>query len=355
MSSNTAMQTRRIPFFVTLLLVLVLLATGCGLGAKQLTSIQMTLTPLNESIRATGTARAGHPGEAASFLANAGATATVVSQGINATQTARAALSDADKTATATALAPVIGELPFYKDPVTGNPISPTDGYVAWTQGPVTISLNGFQQQGFANDFPIVTGKDFVLATDLTWNTKNSISGCGFYLRSDGDQNTPSMYSLLVTRIAEGHVLWVALNDGDVANIQQFFIHDEDKSFNPDNDATNRLAVVASGSRFDIYTNRVLVGSLDTTQPPPKQLPPLPVPPPPPPGAPPAQVDAVKDLQNQTKDLQAQIDQKLAQAKALFASKPTDFSDGLLGFLGISREGQTTCTFDNAWLFQLNP
>jgi hypothetical protein len=352
MSSNVAMEKKRIPFLATLVLLLV--AISCS-GAKQLTPMELTLTPLSEAVRATGTARAGNPGEAASLLLSAAATATSLSEQVYATQTAVAALSSADQLATATALAPVYAELAFYKDPQTGQPLGPTDGSVVWTKGPRTINLSGFLQQKADTESPPLTGRDFVLATSLTWNTKNSISGCGFFLRADGDQNTPNMYSLLLTRIADGHILWLALNDGDVANIQQFFPAIEDKTFNDENGATNRLAVVARGTLFDIYTNEVLVGTLDTTQPPPKQLPPLPVPPPPPPNAPAAQVDAVRDLQNQTREIQAEIDQKLAQAKALFASKPTDFSDGLLGFLGLSREGQTTCTFDNSWLFQLSP
>jgi hypothetical protein len=235
--------------------------------------------------------------------------------------------------------------LPFYG-------VDPSQGYVAWVQGPLTVDLNGPQANGFANNFQLITAKDFVMSSDITWNTKNSVSGCGFMFRSNGNQDKPSQYTILMSRVANGHVAFLALKDGEIANFQQFFPRDDDKSFNFDNGATNRLAVVARGPLIDIYTNEVLVAQLDTTKPPPNLLstiglPQIPA------NATADQIAVITGQQNAIKELNEQMSQQLTAAKANFRTDETNFTDGLLGFLGFSQSGQTTCTFDKAWLFQL--
>jgi len=336
------MEKKRIPFLLT---VLLLASLACGLGAKQVEPIYLTLTPMSAEIRDTATARANSPDSLANELSTAVAKATAESERIYATQTALASLNDASKLGTATVIAPAIAELSFYG-------IDPSQGYVAWVQGPLTVDLNGPQANGFANNFQLITAKDFVMSSDITWNTKNSVSGCGFMFRSNGDQNKPSQYTVLMSRVANGHVAFLALKDGKIANFQQFFPRDEDKSFNFDNGATNRLAVVARGPLIDIYTNEVLVGQLDTTKPPPNllssiALPQIPA------NATADQIAVITGQQNSIKELNDQMSQQLAAAKANFGTNETDFTDGLLGFLGFSQSGQTTCTFDKAWLFQL--
>jgi hypothetical protein len=332
--------------FALLAVILVILMVSCGTGAKQLSPIELTLTPLSEKIESTATARALGGDESSSLLETAVVNATARSEEIFATQTARASLNDASKLATATVIAPVVAELPFYG-------IDPASGIVAWVQGPLTVDLNGPQANGFANDQPLVTASDFAMASDITWNTKNSVSGCGFMFRSNGDKNKPSQYNILMSRVANGHVAFLALKDGQIANFQQFFPRDNDKSFNFDNGATNRLAVVARGPLIDIYTNEVLVAQLDTTKPPPNNLSSIGLPQIPPN----ATADQIAAISGQRADIQTlndQMSQQLAAAKANFRTSDTNFTDGLLGFLGFSQSGQTTCTFDNAWLFQLN-
>jgi hypothetical protein len=335
-------KRRLAPLAVTVLFI----AASCVTGAKQLSPIEMTLTPLSERVLSTATSRASGGSESSSILETAVVNATARSEEIFATQTARASLNDASKLATATVIAPVVAELPFYG-------VDPASGFVAWIQGPLTVDLNGPQANGFANDQPLVTASDFAMASDITWNTKNSVSGCGFMFRSNGDKNKPSQYNILMSRVANGHVAFLALKDGQIANFQQFFPRDNDKAFNFDNGATNRLAVVAHGPLIDIYTNQVLVAQLDTTKPPPNALSSIALPQIPA-NATTDQIAAITGQRNDIQTLNDQMSRQLASAKANFTTSDTNFTDGLLGFLGFSQSGQTTCTFDKAWLFQLN-
>ncbi|MGE5375480.1 MAG: hypothetical protein ACM3XO_10515 [Bacteroidota bacterium] len=331
--------------FLSLLLLLIL-AYGCGSSALP-KSISMTLTPMSGLIRETLTARAGEEGGSTNELATAVAKATTRAGEIYATQTARAALNEPARLASVTAMAPAVAELPRYG-------IDPADGYVAWIHKPVTLDLSGFGQTGFANDYPQITAADFVLVSDITWNTKNSISGCGFMFRSNGNQNNPSQYMVLVTRTGMGRMAWLALMDGQVSNFREYYPKDKDKSFTWFNDATNRLAVVARGDKISLYSNGTLIDEIDIKQGPPDvtlKQPKIVIPS----NVLPGQLEQFRGLANEQDQGNNQAKAQLEEARKNFAIKKPFLYDGLLGFLGASDAGRTICTFQNAWLFILNP
>lgn len=320
-----------------------LLTAGCNLATKPSDPMLETLTPLTASVLGTATARAANVGGSGDQLATAIVVATQKSANIYATQTARASLSDSSKLATATAIAPVVAELPRYG-------IDPATGHVAWMQGPLTIDLNGYQQNGYANNYQQITAKDFVMAADITWFTQYGFSGCGFMFRSNGDKNQPDQYNIFLTRFADGTMVFAATVKGDMANLRVYFPSGQDKSFQWLNNTTNRLGVVARGNLIDIYTNGVKIGEADTTQPPPPLLT-IPDKPTLPAGANAVVQQDYQDQLNQFTQVTDQINATLAQAQANFLNKKAVFTDGILGFLGRSDSGRTTCTFSNAWLF----
>jgi hypothetical protein len=221
---------------------------------------------------------------------------------------------------------------------------------VAWVHKPVTIDLNGYQQSGYANDYQQITAKDFVMASDITWYTFNSLSACGFMFRSNGNANKPSQYMVVITRYANGYLGFTATVNGEMSNMRTIYLASQDKSFTWQNNATNRLAIVVRGALIDAYTNGVLVGEIDTAQPPPDSM-----------QSPPsfaipknATTEQLQDYQNQIDQNQQNIDlmqSQMADARKNFAKNKPIFSEGLLGFVGVSQSRRTTCTFRNAWLF----
>jgi hypothetical protein len=301
---------------------------------------------MSQMVRETLTARAGEDGGSSNELATAEAKATAKSAEIYATQTARATLNEPARLATVTAMAPVVAELPRYG-------VDPGDGYVAWMHPPVVIDLSGFGQTGFANDYPQITAGDFVMAADITWNTKNSLSGCGFMFRSNGDQVKPSQYMVLMTRTATGHAGWLALMDGEVSNFREYYPKDQDKSFNWFNDSTNRLAIVVRGDLIDIYSNGTLLGQINIKEGPPDAIlkaPKIVIPE----NVLPDQLDQFREAANKQDQGNNQYLAQLNDARKNFAIKKPFLYDGLLGFLGASDSGRMICTFQNSWLFVLN-
>ena len=328
------------------LILVIFVGLACNLQfTTDLDSISMTLTPLSNIVAGTATARAESENSTDGDLETAVAEATAKSSGIYITQTAFASLNDESRLATATAIAPVVAELPRYG-------IQPEDGYVGWIHPPATIKLHGYQQSGYVNEYPQVTAADFAIAADITWNTFNSDSGCGFMFRSNGDTNKPSQYSIIMTSTASGYIGFLASLDGELANFVTFFPSTEDHSFSYFNNATNRLAIVVRGVLIDIYTNGNWIGQVDVTQPPPPNMPRPPVPTLPDNATQQQREEFRRMLDQQGSDL-TEISAQIDAAVGNFEPGKAVFTEGLLGLIGLSQSGDMTCNFNNAWLFIL--
>lgn len=226
---------------------------------------------ISQAIAGTATAEKANASSAGD-LATAQAEAIQQSQEISVTQTAQLADRDVTKLATATVAAPIIAELPTYGLDASG-------GKVGWIHDPLTLEVSGYPQMAYGNDYMNVTAKNFVLAADLTWDTQYGDSGCGFMFRSNGDKQKPDQYMLVATRFANGRVVFMALADGELANLRRFYPKEADRSFQWQNGTTNRIAIVARDNLIEIYTNLVKIGEIDTTHPPKQSiLPPKPAP-----------------------------------------------------------------------------
>jgi hypothetical protein len=282
--------------------------------------------------------------ESSGDLATAQAKATATQQNITIQQTESAVGQSAGELGTATVAAPIIAELQVYE-------LDTNQGRVGWIHEPLTIEVEGYQQFEFANDHPEVTASDFVLAADLTWNTQYGSNGCGFMFRSDGNQNKPNQYMVIISRFGSGHAVFTALLDGELNNIHDFFPKDEDRSFDANNQSTNRLAVVARGNLIEIYTNNVKIGQVDTTEPPtPLNPPAAPIEPT---SGEKAQMDVYKAQVAEYQDILEQFKSNYQIALTNHEENPAIFDDGFLGMMVMSESGRTACTFTDAWLWLL--
>jgi hypothetical protein len=344
---TTMNQNHSKPFAISLimLIVLTILLQACGANNAS-ESMDATVSAIRQALAGTATAeqiKAVNAGE----LAAAQAEATQKSLNISATQTAQFANRDVSGLATATLTAPIIAELPSYG-------LNGSSGRIGWIHNPLTLEIRGYQEFTYGNDFMNITAGNFVLAADITWNTQYGDSGCGFMFRSNGDQQKPDQYMVIATRFAEGHVVFTALDDGELANMHDFFPKSQDRSFDWQNGTTNRIAIVARDNLIEIYTNLIKIGEIDTTQPPkPINMPPVPLQPPD--NASPE----VKDFYQEQLDVYQQISQQAQQnyqiAYANYQKSKPIFSDGFLSMLAFTQGGTTQCKFDNTWLWLLEP
>jgi hypothetical protein len=330
-----------LPVLLAAILVLLSFSLACGLAGSGQKQVNPTLTALSASIAGTATAEAAKGDDTVIKLQTAQANSTATSQVVKITQTSRASTRNETQVVKATVAAPILAELPFYN-------VDTNQGHVGWIGDTETISVTGYQQTQFSA-IP-VTAADFVLASDLTWDTQYGSSGCGFMFRSDGDRNKPSAYLVMATRFASGHMIFTALDKGDLANLHDFFPKDNDKSFKADNGATNRIAIVGRGNLIEIYSNQAKIGEIDTTKAPtPMNMPSAPVEPTNKKDK--AAMDKYLKQVDEYQDIIKQMQSQYSLALTNFQNKPAIFTDGFLGLMALSESGRTQCKFDNSWLW----
>lgn len=307
---------------------------------------QATLDAMSTSIVQTATEAAKDKGGLdSSAVKTAQAEATQQSEKISVTQTAIAASQSEAQAAQNVAAAPVKAEIPMYG-------LDPENGQFGWAHDPVTLEVEGYQQNAFANDYMHIPASDFVMAADITWDTQYGTSGCGFMFRSDGNQNKPNQYNVMISRAGLGHAVFMAIADGEMANYKDFYIRDEDRSFDPQNGSTNRLAIVAQGNLIEIFTNGVKIGEVDITLPP--KQPSKPAKPVPPTNTDDANALAQYNVQmEEYEDLLTKIQGNFNTASINFEQKEAIFENGFLGMVAISESGHTRCDFSDAWMWLL--
>jgi hypothetical protein len=302
-----------------------------------------TVEAISQSFAMTLTADAAESSGAENPLLTAQVAATEQTKALEATREANAALNSESQIATVAAEAPIKGELKLYD-------IDPEKGHVAWIHPPVTLEIDQYMGMDFVNEFAGTVAADFVLAADITWNTEYGTSGCGYMLRSDGDQNKPNTYMSLITRGGSGHLIFAILENGEPDGGYDIFPRDNDRSFDWHNDTTNRLAVVGLGSVFTFYTNGVWVGEIDLKDPPPEPVMPSP------PAKPSDENDnkMMEQYRNQLREYEEQVTQVQDNYASLLGRHEADapiYERGFLGLMTVAESGRTTCHFDNAWLW----
>mgnify|MGYP005608865893 CR=1 FL=1 len=302
-------------------LVLMLGSLACGVGGTDV-SRESTLEAISAQVRGTGTAAAAQD-----------------------TQPTQAVDTNPDNlTATAAAFAPILASLPKYG-------VDPSEGQIGWVHPPVSMDASGYHHFEYVNYYLGTLAQDFVMSADITWNTVGSTSGCGFVLRSNGQENALDQYVAIITRVASGHFLFSTMSDGEVVTGRDIYARSKDKSFRWENDTTNRLTIVGRGNRFWVYTNDTLIGEVDPSAPPVKpSLPPEPE-------NPGNQADAgAKALYEQQKlendAIIEQINADFAARQRAYNGADTVFDRGFMALVALSESGRsTTCKFDNTWLF----
>ncbi len=331
---------RKRKLFLFSLLVFVSLACGVGGGNP---AKESTLQAISDGVRATGTAAAAAQNLDPAAIAQTAQVEATAAASLLGTQAAQLNLSPEDQAATASAVAPILGELPTYD-------VDPNSGQVAWIHPPVSMEVQGFMQFDYVNYYISTLAQDFVISADITWDAIGSESSCGFVMRSDGNEDAMNTYLATISRVASGHFIFLTMANGEIVTGQDIYAGEVDPSFDWQNGATNRLTVVGRGNHFWIYTNGTLIGDVDPSAEPKLVLPPEPKPP---------EDTSNAELMAAYLLKKAQFDDEVRQVKAEYNARrnalqnaDTTFDRGFMALVALSRAGaKATCQFDNAWLW----
>jgi hypothetical protein len=331
-------------FIILLAFLIVLLAQLACISSGE-EELEGTVEALSQMISLTSTAGSSVDSSSVDSVKTAEAKGTENANAIAQTQAAQEEYVSSGQAATATAIAPILRELPKYD-------VDSEEGYVSWIYPPVTLEVEGYMSSDFENRFLFTTIKDFVISSDITWNTQYGTSGCGFVLRSDGKEEKGNNYMIILSRVAEGHVVFLTVANGELVKMDDMYVPLKDPKFSWPNDSTNRLTVVGRGNIFTIYSNDYLIGEVIGGEPPKEPVYPTP-PPKPESGAAASAIDRYNRLY-------AQYEEEIEEAKAshrrqmqLYEQYNTDYREGFMTLGAVNESGYTTCQFDNTWLFTI--
>ena len=155
---------------------------------------------------------------------------------------------------------------------------------------------------------------------------------------------------LILSRVAEGHVILMTIANGELAGMKDMYVPLKDPDFTWDNDTTNRLTVVAREYIFTVYTNGHFIGEEKTEESPSPPI--LPTPPPKPEGP------LVGEILQRYNNLMEKYEEEVEKGEAAYHAQlrvyqeyNTDFREGFVTLGVMNESGHTLCHFDNTWLF----
>lgn len=324
---------------ITLALLLLVGVSACVPAGPD--PVEATADALGQSL--VGTATAEDPPDQDRQRGTAEAAATARGESAARTEAAILAQSANAQAATATAEAP-------YRTQLTSYGIDPTRGSFGWIHPPLQIYVEGYKEYDYANQFFGTIAEDFVVSSDITWNTKYGTAGCGFVLRSDGNEEALNQYMVVATRFGDGRVIFNIMLDGEIFDARDLYAFGLDPEFEWRNDTTNRIAVEARGNIFSIYTNGTKIGEIDVSEPPP----PPPIPPEPEEpddDADPEAQEAYEEAKQEYDDTVSRIYTEYDRRVAVYEAGGTRLPRGFAAMVAVNESGYTDCQFDDTWLF----
>jgi len=175
--------------------------------------------------------------------------------------------------------------------------ISAEEGHLAWAQvEPVSIMVDTFDTLDYAVLDPDLTASDFVIHSEITWDSTGGYAVCGIIMRADEDIELGAQYRFQTIRLS-GWPSWDVERwkfDRWVVTASNIIVNS--RSINQENGAKNRYTIIAKGSTFSVYVND----------------------------------DKPKNV----------VDSAL--------------KEGIFAFMAWQESGETTCVFENSWVYALN-
>jgi len=170
-------------------------------------------------------------------------------------------------------------------------------GSLGWLQSdPERIRLTGYNQRNYTPFADELEASDFVLKTDITWESTGGLALCGFMFRAEPDFERGGQYIMKTLRLS-GLPAWAIMyaefglikrNISDVLTAE---------AIDQDNGGTNTYLLAVEGEKFVLYINGTRIGQ--------------------------------------------------------FFDYGKNRTEGLFAFFGQQESGETTCTFSNSWVWLL--
>jgi hypothetical protein len=258
--------------------VLVLFQLACSVSSLQAPTATPTATNTPEP-----TATQVPPTATATLTPTATATATPVPTATpNRTATKEAALTSTAQVQLSY-ITPFLDKYGYKSDSGEVAYFKPDEEMIQTTDYG-TITYNFLDKESY---------KDFILQSEVTWNTSGGLAGCGFLFRSDRDLETGAFFDFLIVRLQYDPRYWSRYIKYNT--IQAFMGRGSSSAINDTQDSTNVLTIVAQRDHLVYYIN----------------------------------------------------------GKKVIDNNYSQITEGGIAFMANQESGTTTCTFKNTWIWAL--
>ncbi len=173
--------------------------------------------------------------------------------------------------------------------------LSTESGRLGWVgEGPVPMRITTYNTHDW---FPMAEGKyysDFVMHTDITWESTSGLAICGFWFRAESLDANAEYYKFMTLRLS-GLPLWV-VQLWEFDDLVSSLAENTTSVIDQANGSTNSYLLHLKGNLLTVYANGKRLGQVTITR----------------------------------------------------------RADGLLAYYILQESGETTCLFDNAWIWDLS-
>jgi hypothetical protein len=177
--------------------------------------------------------------------------------------------------------------------------IDPTKGAIMWaSKDPIKLKAEGYMGSSYQILDPELKVADFVLSSDITWDTSGGLNGCKFIYRAMDDLDKGKQLQLFVQRLLGAPSWNFQLWDKGKWQLNLFDYWQTGDYIKDAQGTTNTVMLVVQGEKMTPYFNG-------------------------------------------EKDREA-------------TDKKTKLTEGILAFMAWHQSGETTCTFANSWLWVFN-
>lgn len=137
----------------------------------------------------------------------------------------------------------------------------PDGGYVGWVQENTEMvyndSYNTYVYLPFAEDF---VAKNFVIKTDITWASTSGLAGCGFFFRSEPNIEEGEQYEFVALRLS-GLPIWQIMY-ADQGEYQKDITGPVTASaIDQGQNSTNTYHLIAEDGKFTVFINNQRIGT----------------------------------------------------------------------------------------------
>ena len=137
----------------------------------------------------------------------------------------------------------------------------PRYGRLGWMQEfPIFIELSVHDEVTYSPFAEDLVAADFILKTDVTWDSTQGYAACGFVFRYDPESRRGGQYHFVMTRLS-GLPAWELVYQQYDRSPQEISGFRTSGAIDQGKGATNRLILIAQGDHFTLYANEKKLGT----------------------------------------------------------------------------------------------